>query len=204
MARSLLTPRGWIRGLGIFPFGDRNVVGPPYQRQAAFPIRWRLAVVNATVLDDVEPGPSRQHRTKGFIQRLVRRVDDKPILGHAPFFSAGRHGDVSRACIGPDVALYQGRCCAAKEERLSVSEDQITAVLRECETTLRDLATHGRLPGNALTAFATLAARIREEMERRKERDRRETPRPTADRRKPSDVPEAAGAGDRPIPKLRS
>ena len=51
------------------------------------------------------------------------------------------------------------------------------------------LATQGRLPGNALHAFRELAARVRQEVERRQQVDRRVTRRPSPDRRVASDEP---------------
>ena len=81
---------------------------------------------------------------------------------------------------------------------MSEGHDQIGVVLRECEETLRTLSAQGRLTVNALSAFADLAARIRQEMERRKQLDRRETSRGTPDRRaEVVDQPGPATAGER-------
>jgi hypothetical protein len=62
-------------------------------------------------------------------------------------------------------------------------EDEITRVLRVCEETLRTLASQGRLATEALSAFIQLSARVTQAMERRRDPDRRQTPRPEIDRR---------------------
>ena len=80
---------------------------------------------------------------------------------------------------------------------MSGTNDHILAVLRDCEEKLRTLATDGRLSGNALGAFADLASRIRQEIERRRSGDRRESARLTPDRRLTHDDSlEPATAGD--------
>ena len=61
--------------------------------------------------------------------------------------------------------------------------DEITKVLQECETTLRTLAEQRRLSTGALDAFAKLSHTVRQEMERRRNADRRTAPRPGGDRR---------------------
>ena len=61
--------------------------------------------------------------------------------------------------------------------------DEITRVLQECETTLRTLAEQQRLSTGALDAFARLSRTVRQEMERRRNADRRAAARPGGDRR---------------------
>ena len=61
--------------------------------------------------------------------------------------------------------------------------DEITRVLQECETTLRTLAEQQRLSTGALDAFAKLSQTVRQEMERRRNADRRGAARPGGDRR---------------------
>jgi hypothetical protein len=61
--------------------------------------------------------------------------------------------------------------------------DEITRVLQECETTLRTLAEQQRLSTGALDAFARLSQTVRQEMERRRNADRRAAARPGGDRR---------------------
>ena len=62
-------------------------------------------------------------------------------------------------------------------------QDEITKVLRECEQTLRTLAAQNRLSAGALKAFVHLSATVKAEVERRRNPDRRETPRSEGDRR---------------------
>lgn len=76
----------------------------------------------------------------------------------------------------------------------SSGADDITRVLLECESTLRLLQMQGRLTTDGLAAFAELAGRVRKELERRREADRRATPRSAPDRRSGAAV-EVAGAG---------
>lgn len=78
---------------------------------------------------------------------------------------------------------------------MSDSRDHISAVLRECEETLRMLATQGRLPGYALHAFRDLATRVRQEVERRQQADRRLTRRSSPDRRVAGDEPTTVDHG---------
>ena len=66
---------------------------------------------------------------------------------------------------------------------MSEEHDHITLVLRECEETLRTLATQGRLQDGALSAFLNLASKVAQEMDRRKGADRRVEERGTPDRR---------------------
>ena len=74
-------------------------------------------------------------------------------------------------------------------------QDEITTVLRRCEHTLRTLATQGRLTAGALTAFVDLSRQVRRELDRRQTSDRRESRRPSADRR--------AAAADKPAVQTR-
>ena len=66
-------------------------------------------------------------------------------------------------------------------------QDQITAVLRECEGRLRLLASQGRLTAGALAAFVELSATVQRETDRRQADDRRAVARLTGDRRSVSD-----------------
>jgi hypothetical protein len=66
---------------------------------------------------------------------------------------------------------------------VSDEHDHITFVLRRCEERLRDLASQGRLTGNALAAFVELSAQIQRETDRRKGEERRAAVRLGTDRR---------------------
>jgi hypothetical protein len=80
-----------------------------------------------------------------------------------------------------------------EEENISVpdAQDEITRVLRLCEETLRTLSNQNRLSTGALQAFVQLSATVRKEMDRRRNPDRRETPRQGVDRRTRAPTPEA-------------
>ena len=67
-------------------------------------------------------------------------------------------------------------------------QDEITKVLKECEETLRVLASQDRLSAGALKAFVQLSTTVKTEMERRRNPDRRETPRGDGDRREETRV----------------
>ena len=66
---------------------------------------------------------------------------------------------------------------------MSSPDDEITQMLRECESRLRSLATEGRLTADALSSFMKLACDVQQGMERRRTADRREMPRQDPDRR---------------------
>lgn len=66
---------------------------------------------------------------------------------------------------------------------MSPAHDEIIAVLKECERTLRSLTEEGRLTEGAVNAFVELSRRVRAELDRRGYVDRRRTPRNTPDRR---------------------
>ena len=66
---------------------------------------------------------------------------------------------------------------------MTEEHDHITAVLRECEERLRNLASQGRLTSEALSAFVELTAQVQRETERRKGEERRAAQRLGADRR---------------------
>jgi hypothetical protein len=66
---------------------------------------------------------------------------------------------------------------------VSPAHDEIVGVLKECEQRLRSLTENGRLTEGALNAFVELSRKVRAELERRNNVDRRRTPRNTPDRR---------------------
>jgi hypothetical protein len=61
--------------------------------------------------------------------------------------------------------------------------DEVTRVLRECEQALRHLHAEKRLSADGLRTFMRLSAQVRDEMERRRDGDRRTVPRGTPERR---------------------
>jgi hypothetical protein len=68
-------------------------------------------------------------------------------------------------------------------ERDESDHDAVGKLLIECENTLRTLHQQKRLTADALQAFVDLSARVREEIERRRQAERRAAPRPSPDRR---------------------
>lgn len=93
----------------------------------------------------------------------------------------------------------------AAEENISLpnGQDEITRVLRVCEETLRTLANQNRLSTGALEAFVQLSATVRKEMDRRRNTDRRETPRQGVDRRTRTHTPEAQEREESGVPVER-
>jgi len=66
--------------------------------------------------------------------------------------------------------------------------DEVMKVLLECELKLRLLQQQGRLTGEGLREFVELSAKVRAEIDRRHQPDRRGTLRHSPDRRSESGV----------------
>jgi hypothetical protein len=66
--------------------------------------------------------------------------------------------------------------------------DEVMKVLQECELKLRLLQQQGRLTGEGLREFVELSTKVRAEIDRRHQPDRRGTMRRSPDRRSPSVV----------------
>jgi len=66
--------------------------------------------------------------------------------------------------------------------------DEVTKVLLECELKLRLLQEQGRLTGEGLREFIQLSTKVRAEIDRRHQPDRRGTLRRSPDRRSESAV----------------
>jgi hypothetical protein len=66
--------------------------------------------------------------------------------------------------------------------------DEVTKVLQECELKLRLLQQQGRLTGEGLREFIELSTKVRAEIDRRHQPDRRGTLRRSPDRRSESSV----------------
>jgi hypothetical protein len=66
--------------------------------------------------------------------------------------------------------------------------DEVMKVLLECELKLRLLQQQGRLTGEGLREFVDLSSKVRAEIDRRQQPDRRAAMRRSPDRRSPSGV----------------
>jgi hypothetical protein len=73
-------------------------------------------------------------------------------------------------------------------DQASGDYDEVTKVLLECELKLRLLQEQGRLTGEGLREFIQLSTKVRAEIDRRHQPDRRETLRRSPDRRSESAV----------------